>query len=278
MTDQPQVRSFRDRPDAHQTVHASTRAKWNVVSIMYKENAEGRCFAGPQRKPEHLSADLGAGGGGHAIHGHDVGQQLFDTVERAALQPLRRFSLFSGRTTPGASGRPRPGWRGLLLGATEYLKRSVWVRWKVVGWCRSSMSSCNNSARTCSSKPVSSSTQSSACRAWIPAAWSGVDWQLGKVQVWSALYALGGSDARAWCRGAGCCRLLALADGIAWRIWNRSGEVATSHQRPISCVPCGRCCPALSGVCRPTRFLKQHALIRDLSAYERSFRTHRTVF
>ncbi len=85
-----------------------------------QENAlKGRLFAGLAEQNtflltwEQTVADT-------RIHGTTKQQvsKLFDTVKRAALQPLPRRFLFSGRTTPGASGRPRRGGAGLLLGAT----------------------------------------------------------------------------------------------------------------------------------------------------------------
>ncbi len=210
------------------------------------------------------------------IHGttkqYSLKSKLFDTVERAALQPLPRASvfLFSGRTTPPVSMATSEVARAYYSGATgDRSDRCGCVGTVVVGVIFNEQLQLNSTHS--SSKPGHSVPRSSTVErrsAGVEREWTG-SW--GRVRSLARITALGGSDAPgAWCRGEPGVARVAGVGGAAsrWRIWKRP-EVATSRvglsvgefwwtllsQRQAACA-------------EPTGFLKQHALICDSSAYE----------
>ncbi len=209
------------------------------------------------------------------VHGttrQQVGK-LFGDVERALLQPLpaERFpSFFEGRRQVHRDGHVEVAWAYYSVPA-EYLKRSVWVRWdgRLVRIFSEQLKLLTTHVQQ---EPGQSSTQRQhLSERKISGIERGVDWQLGKVRSlgphctrWAeAMLKERGVEGGRVLQG-----LLALAGEHRVADLEHACETALTHgayqlrtlrtllsQRQAACA-------------ESAPFLEEHALIRDLSAYE----------
>jgi transposase len=240
-----------------------------------QENAlKGRLFAGLAEQNtflltwEQAVADT-------RIHGTTKQQvsKLFDTVERAALQPLprERFPCFQeGRRQVHRDGHVEVA-RAYYSVPPEYLKRSVWVRWdgRLVRIFNEQLQLVSTHVQQQAGQ-FSTQKQHLSERK-ISGVERGVDWQLGKVRSLGP-HCTRWAEAMLQERGVEGSRvlqgLLALAGQHRVADLEQVCEVATSHKayqlRTLRTLLSQR----QAACAEPTGFLKQHALIRDLSAYE----------